>query len=196
MTLILPLLAALIFSYEVQAADKQHNHLSNYAGEEARMIKSLSPDDIAELKRGGGWGLAKTAELNGVPGPAHLLEMKEQIALSEDQVFEITKLFNAMKTKAIKHGEKLIKLEKELEIHFRSGTITAPLLRSSLDAIAEVRKELRYVHLATHLETPAILSADQIENYNTLRGYFNSDLCARIPEGHNSEMWRKHNGCQ
>ena len=31
---------------------------SSYAGQETRQIKSLSGEDIAELRRGGGWGLA------------------------------------------------------------------------------------------------------------------------------------------
>ena len=57
-------------------ADSLH---SKYKGQEHRDIKSLSTDDIAELQRGGGWGLAKAAELNGVPGPVHLLEMEKEI---------------------------------------------------------------------------------------------------------------------
>jgi len=38
------------------AAVAQHSHTppSPYAGEDARAIKSLSDDDIAELRRGGG----------------------------------------------------------------------------------------------------------------------------------------------
>jgi len=48
-----------------------HDHVSKYAGEENRAIKSLSESDIEELLSGSGWGLAKAAELNGVPGPAH-----------------------------------------------------------------------------------------------------------------------------
>ncbi|MBF0286444.1 MAG: hypothetical protein HQM14_01385 [SAR324 cluster bacterium] len=39
-------------------ANKSHHH-SQYAGQEKRIIKSLSPDDIAELEQGKGWGLAK-----------------------------------------------------------------------------------------------------------------------------------------
>ena len=35
---------------------------------------------------GKGWGLAKAAELNGVPGPVHLMEMKEEIDLSAEQI--------------------------------------------------------------------------------------------------------------
>jgi hypothetical protein len=66
----------------------QHSHGSQtpYAGMQNRAIKSLSDKDINELRRGGGWGLALAAELNGMPGPAHLLELKDQIPLDSDQV--------------------------------------------------------------------------------------------------------------
>jgi hypothetical protein len=40
--------------------------------------------------------LAKAAELNGVPGPAHLLEMKEKIDLSAEQIRVIEDIY--MKT--------------------------------------------------------------------------------------------------
>ncbi len=168
---------------------------SKYAGQEKRIIKSLSPDDIAELKRGGGWGLAKTAELNGVPGPAHLLEMKDKVPLTGEQVAKIEQIFNQMKAQAIQQGEQLIVLEKALEQEFQSASVTPDSLRASLEKIAKVRMELRFTHLATHLRTPEILSAEQIAKYNELRGYSNPDPCANVPEGHNAEMWRKHNGC-
>src|SRR4051812_39523929 len=64
-----------------------------YAGQDARDIKSLSAEDIAELRRGGGWGFAKAAELNGMPGPAHLLELKDQIGLTPDQVAAVQAIF-------------------------------------------------------------------------------------------------------
>jgi len=191
--LALPLLA---LSLTAQAAGDNHAHKSKYAGQEKRVIKSLSPDDIAELKRGGGWGLAKAAELNGVPGPAHLLELKDEIPLDAGQVTAITALRNAMKAQAMAQGEKLIALEQKLEHLFKSRTITDATLRTSLAAIADARRELRYTHLATHLKTPEILSEQQIKKYNELRGYGASDPCANPPKGHDAEMWRKHNGCK
>lgn len=53
----------------------QHNHGADspYTGMQDRAIKSLSDADIRELRRGGGWGHALPAEINGMPGPAHLL---------------------------------------------------------------------------------------------------------------------------
>ncbi|TDW25235.1 hypothetical protein EV128_119107 [Rhizobium azibense] len=72
-------------------ATEQHQHhtMSPYTEETGRQIKSLSEADIDELMRGGGWGLAKPAELNGYPGPSHLLAMKNEIGLTQEQVHRV-----------------------------------------------------------------------------------------------------------
>ena len=189
LVMLLPGLAA-------EASENASSHHSKYAGQQSREIKSLSAEDIAELKRGGGWGLAKAAELNGVPGPIHLLEMKNEIGLDEAQRSAIGAIYRRMKSRAIIHGERLIDLERRLESGFRNRTITDALLRDSLSAIAETKKELRYVHLAAHIETLKVLSEKQIRTYNTLRGYSKADPCANVPKGHNAEMWRRHNNCE
>ncbi len=198
---LIPLLVALAFMFIGMpgASAQQHTHgsgghTSKYAGQETRDIKSLSEDDIAELKRGGGWGLARAAELNGVPGPAHLLELKDQVPLDQDQVNRIRALYEDMRTKAIAEGERLIALERELENRFRSGGMTERHLTESLSAIGESRTRLRYIHLSTHLQTPAILTAEQIATYNSLRGYKTSD-CAQVPAGHDPVMWQRHTNC-
>ena len=49
--------------------------LSPYAGQQTRAIKALSPEDLAGLLNGEGRGMAKAAELNGYPGPVHVLEL-------------------------------------------------------------------------------------------------------------------------
>ena len=179
------------------AADSSHSHDhgSAYAGQEQRRIKSLSPDDLAELKRGGGWGLAKAAELNGVPGPAHLLEMKDAIHLSPDQIKAIEAVFESMRVAAVAEGKTLIALETRLEDAFRDRSIDDASLQAMLRDIADSRMRLRHIHLSAHLKTPALLREQQIAHYNALRGYGNNDPCLSVPEGHNAEMWRKHNGC-
>ena len=50
-----------------------------YAGLEARSIKALSDQQIADLKAGRGMGLALAAELNGHPGPMHVLELADPL---------------------------------------------------------------------------------------------------------------------
>ncbi len=167
---------------------------SLYAGQENRPIKSLSAEDLAELRRGGGWGLARAAELNGMPGPAHLLELKNQIPLTADQIMAISAIFEGMRTTAIAEGERLISGEEALETAFRNGSITNKSLQELLSDIGQARIALRYVHLAAHLKTLPLLTHDQIARYNVLRGY-SDDPCANPPKGHDVNMWRKHNGC-
>ena len=174
---------------------EEPSYKSKYAGEEKREIKTLSENDIEELKNGEGWGLAKAAELNGVPGPAHLLEMQKEIGLNSKQVQEIEDLYNKMKQEAIPLGFELIELEKALNEHFADRTITYESLDVSLEKIAQVHKKLRYVHLSTHLKTPDILTPEQIVLYNKLRGYSSADPCKNIPVGHDPEMWKRHNNC-
>ena len=48
-----------------------------YAGMQARPIKALSEQQVADLAAGRGMGLALAAELNGYPGPSHVLELAD-----------------------------------------------------------------------------------------------------------------------
>ena len=187
------LVSMLIAAFAFSEAD--HSHKSKYAGEEKREIKSLSATDIEELQNGKGWGLAKAAELNGVPGPAHLLEMKEEIELSAEQIRVIEDIYIKMKQEAVSLGLELIELERELNNHFANRTITNELLRQILQKIAQVHGQLRYVHLSTHLKTPDILKSEQITLYNKLRGYSSDDPCENVPKGHDPSMWKKHHNC-
>lgn len=167
-------IVVLLFSFpftSVTATQEHQSHHSHYAGQHKRAIKSLSEDDIQQLRNGRGWGLAKAAELNGLPGPIHLLQMKQAIKLTNAQEQQIQALYDEMKKRAMPLGKKLIQLEKELNDSFANKSISDTQLRQKLDDIARVRSELRYTHLATHLQTPAILSPQQIKQYNELRGY-------------------------
>lgn len=168
---------------------------SAYAGEQSRTIKSLSAQDIDALSNGRGWGLAKAAELNGLPGPLHLLEMRDDIALTHQQSEAIEALYQTMKAQAIPLGQQLIELERQLDRAFAERTVTHDTLRAMLQAIADTKMELRYVHLSTHLVTPDLLSEEQIAKYNTLRGYGSNDVCDKVPTGHDPAMWKRHNNC-
>jgi len=169
---------------------------SPYSGEEIRVIKSLSAKDIDDLLNGRGWGLAKPAELNGVPGPAHLLEMKTEIALSAEQVSAIEVIWSEMNQNARRLGERYVVLEKQLNEQFATGQITPETLKVLLSNIATVWGELRYTHLSSHLQTGPILKPAQVALYNRLRGYSSNDPCLNIPEGHDPTMWKKHNNCE
>jgi len=62
----------------------QHQHGSRYSGLQQRSIKSLSDEQMADLRAGRGMGLALAAELNGYPGPAHVLELADKLELTPD----------------------------------------------------------------------------------------------------------------
>ncbi|WP_068116913.1 hypothetical protein [Tropicimonas marinistellae] len=175
-------------------AQTHSQHAAPYAGLQTRAIKSLSDEDIAEIRAGAGWGLALPAELNGQPGPAHLLELQDEIGLSPAQVAEIEAIHQEMQAEAIAAGERLLAAEAALDAAFASGTLEPEALRLLVTEAGEARAALRFVHLSRHLATPSLLSEAQISRYTVLRGY-RDDPCASVPDGHDAEMWRKHNHC-
>ena len=144
---------------------------SPYAGEQSRPIKALSDEDIAALTNGEGMGMAKAAELNGYPGPVHVLALAKELGLSESQLGQVTAIHDRMSAAAKPLGAQLIDRERALDQLFAKGDITPDHLTAETTAIGELEGRLRSVHLAAHLETRALLNPDQIAHYQTLRGY-------------------------
>lgn len=142
-----------------------------YTGQQTRDIKALSADDVADLLAGRGMGLAKPAELNHYPGPAHVLEMKDQLGLSPEQVGAVEASFRKMSDAAKPLGAALVERERGLDRGFADATMTAEALRAETQAIGDLQGRLRAVHLAAHLETRAVLTPAQITRYDALRGY-------------------------
>jgi len=144
---------------------------SPYAGQQSREIKALSAQEVGDLTSGRGMGLAKAAELNGYPGPAHVLELRDALALSPEQQSRTEALFGRMQSRAIAVGNELLQEERALDAQFASHTVTPETLERSLARIAKLQGEVRHVHLEAHLEQIALLTPDQISRYNHLRGY-------------------------
>lgn len=142
-----------------------------YAGMQARPIKALSEQQVADLQAGRGMDLALAAELNGYPGPSHLLELADKLDLSPPQRSHIQQLFDSMKQEAVPLGTKLLAQEAELDRLFASRTITAEGLSAMTRSIAETQGVLRDTHLKYHLSTAALLTAPQMQRYAELRGY-------------------------
>jgi Spy/CpxP family protein refolding chaperone len=174
---------------------------SPYAGQQVRTITSLSEDDQKQLLTGGGWGLAKPAEFNGAPGPAHLLELKNEIGLSDAQVKAIEAMYADMQSQAIELGKRYIETEREIDAYFKSKQISDAVLRQKVDAAAKALADLRFLHLSYHHRTQDVVTPEQVTKYNALRGYGpattgSSDPCANVPPGHDPVMFRKHMGCK
>ena len=165
-----------------------------YKGFETRNISSLSKADIDALQSGAGWGLALPAELNGYPGPAHVLELADELGLSDQQRNDVQSIYDAMKVDAVAKGVTLIEAERQLDHGFKTGGLTPLLLFDLITAAESARADLRFIHLSRHLAIIDMLSDQQISQYSELRGY-SSNPCQSVPEGHDAEMWRRHNGC-
>ena len=144
---------------------------SPYAGLEIREIKALSPEQIEDLKAGRGMGLALAAELNGYPGPVHVIELATSLALTEAQQAIVEGLHAAMKAETVPLGEQVIAAEAELDRQFREHSVTPASLAAAVATISQLQGELRAAHLGYHLRTIDVLTPQQIELYNELRGY-------------------------
>jgi hypothetical protein len=142
-----------------------------YAGLEARAIKALSEQQIADLRTGRGMGLALAAELNGYPGPMHVLELGDSLGLSDQQRRKMEELFTAMKAEAIPLGQRLITQEVDLDRQFAEKTITEVSLAAATDAIGATQAALRRTHLKYHLLARDTLTPVQVQRYAELRGY-------------------------
>ncbi len=153
------------------SAQQLHHSHSPYAGSQSREIKALSEQQIAELRNGRGMGLALAAELNGYPGPLHVLELADKLGLDNAQRQQTKKLFDEMQAEAIQAGEQLIAKESLLDRQFAHRHITPESLDLLTAEIGRLQGQLRSLHLKYHLATDGLLSGEQKRQYADLRGY-------------------------
>jgi Spy/CpxP family protein refolding chaperone len=142
-----------------------------YAGWHERAIKGLSAEQIDDLQNGRGMGLALPAELNGYPGPRHVLELADQLALTASQRGETERLFDEMQAQAIALGEQVIAAEVALDRLFALGTASNAAIETAAVEVGRLQGALRAHHLRYHLLMRALLSPHQVMRYQQLRGY-------------------------
>ena len=163
---------AFVFAALCGAAYSQHSSpASPYAGFQNRAVKALSDAETADLRAGRGMGLALAAEMNGLPGPAHVIELSDKIGLSEAQLLKVRELFASMKAETVPIGLRLIAQETGLDQQFVGKTIGLENLAEATKSIGETQAALRLGHLKYHLAMADILSPAQTERYKELRGY-------------------------
>jgi hypothetical protein len=151
-------------------ADSNHAR-SAYAGEESRDIKALSAQEQRAWADGQGGGMARAAELNGHPGPMHVLEHAQQLQLSAKQQAETRALMDRHKDHVRSLGVESIEAERQLDQLFRTRRATAAAVADLTQQIGKLHAHIRASHLITHLEQTAMLRPEQIAAYDRLRGY-------------------------
>ncbi len=156
----------------VSAQAHQHGqHASPYTEMLDREIKALSDADVEGLLGGMGMQMALAAELNGYPGPRHLLDMADMLELDEGQRSAVRDIFDRMQAEARSLGAEIVETERRLDAAFADETIDEARLAGLLGEIATARGELRGVHLAAHLAVVPILTDEQRSHYDRARGY-------------------------
>jgi Heavy-metal resistance len=144
---------------------------STYAGEQTRSIKALSASETKSWLDGLGMGLARAAELNGYPGPMHVLELRRPLRLTDTQQSATEELMRQHKAEVRSLGGELVNVERRLDIAFADKSITPETLTSLTRRIGELQAQIRDSHLQTHLKQTALLSSEQVVSYASLRGY-------------------------
>jgi len=144
---------------------------SPYVGQETREIKALSQQEIDDYLNGRGLGYAKAAELNHYPGPRHVLDLANKLALTQEQTRQTQAIFETMQAQAVALGKQLVEKEKELDRQFANGSMDAVSLHALSSDIGVLQAKIRYAHLVAHLEQKALLTKHQVQLYDQLRGY-------------------------
>jgi Spy/CpxP family protein refolding chaperone len=144
---------------------------SPYMGQETRDIKALSPQDIDDYLHGRGLGFAKAAELNHYPGPRHVLDLANELALTPEQMRQTRAIFVTMQAQAVALGTQIVEKEQALDRQFANGAMDAVSLHALVSEIGVLQANIRYTHLAAHLEQKAVLTEHQVQLYDQLRGY-------------------------
>jgi Spy/CpxP family protein refolding chaperone len=165
----LPLVLPWLLSTLAVAAVAQHS--PGYAEFQQRDIKALSPEQVRDLHEGRGMGLSLPAELNGSPGPMHVLQLRDKLGVTSAQASQIEQVRTEMTAAARRLGASIVQEERALDAAFKSGTADEPMVQSLAERIGALNGELRAAHLVAHLKTRRLLTPTQVAAYDAERGY-------------------------
>jgi Spy/CpxP family protein refolding chaperone len=131
---------------------------------------SQIPSDREGLLNGEGMGQAMYAEMNGFPGPKHVLDLADTLKLTPAQREAVQEFFDEMKGKSRELGKKIVELEEQLISKFQSGIQSETEIATLSEHLGTLRGQLRSLHLIAHLKTRRVLTEEQIILYKKLRG--------------------------
>ena len=171
------LLLALLLSAPAALAQK-HDHAQHRRADSLidradsmHVPTGLTPEEVIGLREGQGMGLAKAAELHHYPGPLHVLELAEDLDLTDAQRAEAERLRAAMLAEAQPLGAQIVEMEGHLDALFVEGRATPDAVDRITAHIAEAHGQLRAAHLRAHVAMRDVLTPEQIAEYDRLRGH-------------------------
>jgi Spy/CpxP family protein refolding chaperone len=95
----------------------------------------------------------------------------EQLGLKEEQKKRTEEAYHKMHEDAVRLGKQIVEAEKKLDMSFSECVIDESSLQELVMQIGEWQGRLRFVHLKSHLKMIDLLSPEQIQQYDMLRGY-------------------------
>ncbi len=153
-------------------AQAQHDHHQQASGDSMTDAPSgLSASDVDGLLAGRGMGFAKPAELNSYPGPLHVLELADDLALTDAQAEAAASIRAEMSARATTLGAQLVQVEQHLDRLFASGEATPEAIERVTAHAGTLRGQIRAAHLVAHVAMRNALTPQQIATYDRLRGH-------------------------
>ena len=148
-----------------------HHHAPGAADADAphRRIEAFQREIDAVLADGRGAGLAFAADQNGYPGPLHVLELTRELGITAEQEVRMRGLFETMLRDARARAGRLAAAEARLARLFADRAADEVTVRAAVQDAEAARREVRLVHLLTHLHTHDVLTETQRQKYHELR---------------------------
>jgi hypothetical protein len=99
----------------------------------------------------------------------HVLELKDRLGLTPAQEAATRALVEAMFVESRPKSARLLAGEARLRALFSSGGAEEATVRAAVAEVEVAQREVRLVHLLTHVRTRALLTAAQIAAYTAAR---------------------------
>ena len=129
----------------------------------------LTAEEVEGLLTGAGLGMARPAEANRYPGPLHVLELADALALTPEQRATAERIRAAMLAEAVPLGEQVVEAERHLDALFASEAATAADVDRVAGHVGALRGRLRAAHLRAHIAMRDALTPAQVDAYVRLR---------------------------
>ena len=169
--LTLPLLLASLFATaQAGAQHPSHEHRQGLGGSAAHEEARRCQESFDRVVAGGrGFGMAFAADRHGYPGPLHVLELRDALALTPLQESRARAFETAMFSESRPKSAALLAAEERLDRFFASGQATETEVARLAREVERLRGEVRLVHLRYHLKTRDLLTEEQRTVYHERR---------------------------
>lgn len=148
-----------------------HSHQAGAPGGNAghQRAEACEREFESVVREGRGFGMAFAADQNGYPGPMHVLELQDRLALTAEQETKLRALMDAMFAQARPRSARLLDAEARLRALFAERRADETTVRAAVAEVERQRSDVRLVHLLTHLRTRDLLTEQQRALYDQAR---------------------------